>query len=274
MLKDRVRSWLLDPNVAAATDVDSLDHALANRRVLERKVVVRTLFERFYRQCRGLDERFFAAAHGRRLEVGSGSSKFREYYPDVITSDVLALPWVDVVLSAEEMPFADGSLRSIYGINVFHHLSDPRRFFRELVRVLAPGGGVILIEPYHGPVARFLFPRLHASEGFEPDARSWEATDASGPMSSANQALSYVVFTRDRATFLREFPELELVGDYPHTHVWYLASGGVNFRQLVPDSFTGALRATECLLSPLDRWIALQHTVVIRRRVSPDDAAG
>ena len=263
----RLRAWLLDPDVAAAADVDSVEHAVANRRVLERKVVARKLFERFYRQCRGLDLRCFGSARGPRVEMGSGSSRIKDVFPDVITSDYLQLPWVDVVLSAQQMPFADGSLRAIYGINLFHHLADPRRFLREAVRVLDAGGGVVLIEPYHGPFARFMFQRLHASEGFDPGVRAWESTDANGPMSNANQALSYVVFLRDRETFLREFPELELIGDYPHTHVWYLASGGVNFRQLVPDSFTGALGLVERLLSPLDRWIALQHTIVLRKRL-------
>jgi SAM-dependent methyltransferase len=265
MLIGRIREWLLDPDVAAA-EVDGLDHAMANRSVLIRKPLVGKLFQRFYRQCRDFDRRYFGAAQGSRLEIGSGSSRFGETFSDVITSDVQMLPWLDIVLDARQMPFPDGSLRAIYGINVFHHLSDPRRFLREMIRVISPGGGLVLIEPYHGPLARVLFRRLHSSEGFEPDVKTWDMSDSIGPMSGANQALSYVVFTRDRATFLREFPELELVKDYPHTHVWYLASGGVNFRQLVPDSFVGVLSAMERLLSPFDKWIALQHTIVLRKR--------
>lgn len=264
LLIERLRGWLLDPDVAAA-EVDSLDRAVANRSVLIRKPLVGKLFQRFYQQCRDADRRYFASARGPQLEIGSGSSRFGETFSEVTTSDVQVLPWIDIVLDAQQMPFPDGSLRAIYGINVFHHLPEPRRFLREMVRVLAPGGGVVLIEPYHGPFARFLFRRLHSSEGFEPDVKTWESSD-SRPMSGANQALSYVVFTRDRATFLSEFPELELVKDYPHTHVWYLASGGVNFRQLVPDSFVGVLSAAERLLSPFDKWIALEHTIVLRRR--------
>ena len=53
--------------------------------------------------------------------------------------------------------------------------------------------------------------------------------------------------------------------EYPHTHVWYLASGGVNFRQLVPDGWLSLLKGTERVLSPFDRWIALQHTIVLRK---------
>ena len=53
------------------------------------------------------------------------------------------------VCRGEALPFSDGSVRALYGINVFHHLPSPRDFFRELVRVLGSGGGAVLIEPYH-----------------------------------------------------------------------------------------------------------------------------
>jgi SAM-dependent methyltransferase len=265
VLTQRVRGWLLDPEIEVATDIDSTEHALATRRVLERKLLAQKLFERFYRQCRSFDLRYFGSARGRCLEIGSGSSKLKEVFPDVIASDVLPLPWLDLALSAGEIPFADRSLRAIYGINVFHHLPDPRRFFREAIRVLDPGGGVVLIEPYHGPLARLLFAHLHSAEAFDPDARTWESEEPGAPISGANQALSFIVFTRDRERFLREFPELELVADHPHTHVWYLASGGVNFRQLVPDGWLRLLKGTERVLSPFDRWISLQHTIVLRK---------
>ena len=96
------------------------------------------------------------------------------------------------------------------------------------------GGGIIMIEPYYGPLARFLFKRLHSSEGYETNVPTWESEANMGAMSNANQALSYVVFAKDREIFEQEFPELELLVDRPHTHLRYLLSGGVNFRQLVP----------------------------------------
>jgi hypothetical protein len=54
-------------------------------------------------------------------------------------------------------------------------------------------------------------------------------------MEGANQALSYIVFERDRERFERLFPDLEIVeqswiANYPR----YLLSGGLNFRQLLP----------------------------------------
>lgn len=262
----RVRDGLIDPSVRGV-DPDSPGFAEANRRVLREKPMLRHLFERLYGECRAADERFFGSCPGRRVEIGSGSSFVGELYPDVITSDVKLLSFVDLVLRAEALPFRARSLRALWAINVLHHLPRPRDFFRELERVLHPGGGAILIEPFHGPLARWLFPRLHAAETFDAAAPEWEAPGPVGPARGANQALSYIIFTRDRARFEREFPSLELVVDRPHTHLLYLLSGGVSFRQLAPTVATSMISGLERSLAPLDRWIALQHTLVLRRRI-------
>jgi SAM-dependent methyltransferase len=261
-----LRRFLIDPRVRDL-DVDGEAFSLAHRDVLMTKPMVRQLFERFYRECRWLDERYFGDGPGARLEIGAGSSFMREIYPDVIASDIKPLPFVDLVVNGEQMPFADSSLRAVYAINTFHHINDPRSFFRELLRVLRPGGGCIMIEPFHGPVARQLFKRLHTTEGFYEDVPSWEAPPDAGPFTKANQALSYVVFTRDRAMYERELPTLKIIVDRPHTHLWYLLSGGVNFRQLVPDAAIPAIRFAERIMRPINPVIALQHTIVLQRTV-------
>jgi SAM-dependent methyltransferase len=263
-----LRRWLAEPGTRGL-GVDGLDFSLTHREVLMRKRMLRELFARFYHHCRRLDERYFAGCPGLRVEIGAGSSLIHKFYPDVLTSDVKPLPWVDRVFRAEEMPLATRSVRAIYGINVLHHLSRPRRFLAELERVLHPGGGAVLIEPYHGPVARLLFKHLHPTERFDTETSSWDSPDQVGPFANANQALSYLMFTRDREQFSREFPGLSLVYDQAHTHLWYLASGGVNFRQLAPSWSTPLLRWAEALLAPFDQWLALLHTIVLRRLGNP-----
>jgi SAM-dependent methyltransferase len=260
-----LRKWLVEPETESL-DINSVDVSVAHRRVLQKKPMLRELFAGFYRRCRAADEEFFGQTPGQRLEIGSGSSTIKDYYPDVTTSDIKPLPFVDLVASAECLPFPDASLRAIYGINVFHHIPDPAAFFHELLRVLHPGGGAVLIEPYYGPLARWLFARLHAEEGFDAAMPGWRNEEQQGPCSRVNQAMSYILFRRDYAEFCRRFPQLELVCDRPHTHLMYFLSGGVNFRQLVPDRATPLVQAAETMLAPLNQWIALQHLLVLRRR--------
>ncbi|MEO5568032.1 MAG: class I SAM-dependent methyltransferase [Gemmatimonadaceae bacterium] len=262
-LAGRARDWLLDPRVRDL-DVDSPEFSLAHRRVMLQKPLVQQLFRDFYRRCREADDQMLSG-DGIRVEIGSGSGFMAEHLPDVITSDIKPLPFVQLVCRGEEMPFPDASVRALYAINTFHHLPTPRIFFSELVRILQPGGGAIFIEPYYGPVARQLFKRLHASEGFDESAPDWEAPPGSGPFSRANQALSYIVFNRDRRQFESEFPRLSIVSDTPHTHLRYVLSGGVNFRQLIPTAGAPLVNLAEHVLSPLNGLLALQHTIVLRK---------
>jgi len=264
MVATFLRGLLKEP-MTRSIDVNASEMSVAHRQVLLKKKCLRRMFQGFYSQCRTLDERYFGEGDGLRVEIGSGSSIIKEFLPDVTTTDIKPLPFVDMVVDAQEMPFDNNSVRALYGINVFHHLPQPRSFFRELVRVLEDGGGVVLIEPYHGPVARWLFTRLHDCEYFDLNG-PWENTRQKGPCLDANQALSGIIFHRDRILFEQEFPDLECVVDVPHTQLSYLLSGGVNFRQLVPDWAYPAVSAGEKLLSPLNHWIALQHTIVLRKR--------
>src|SRR4029079_1118715 len=173
---------------------------------------------------------------------------------------------LDRVIDAMDIDVPEGSVRALYGQNCFHHLPDPERFLASAERAVAPGGGVILIEPFYGPVASVLYKHLFASEDFDKDMAGW-TTDASGPLTRANQALSYIVFVRDRAEFERRFPALELVGSRPlGNYVRYLASGGLNFRQLVPNAPARPLKRLDSDIARSNRRLALHQVIVLRRR--------
>lgn len=242
----------------------------AHRRILARKPLAQRLFSDFCRRCLAADERYFDACRAdTRIELGSGSGIMRRVDPCVITSEVKLVPYVDLIARGEELPFGDARIRGIYAINVFHHVSDPRVFFREITRVLAPGGGLVMIEPYYGPLARIVFRYLFTQESYELDPPGWPTHGRQQVASDANQALSYVVLRRDRAAWQAAFPLLELVLDEPHTHARYVLSGGVNFRQLVPDGLGLLMSEAERWLNVLNPLLALQHTIVIRKRLGP-----
>ena len=259
-----LRELLMDPAVAMV-DVDSLDRIVRHRELLTHKRMIREVFFELYALLASVETKYFGPEEGKRIEIGSGSSLLKTAMPDVELTDVVAYKGLDRVVDAMDMPYIDRSLKSIFGIHCFHHLNDPYKFLSEVSRVSRPGGGTILVDPYYGPVASFIFKRLFKNEHF--DKSGLAVVQHHGPMSDANQALSYVVFKRERARFESMFPELELVAMEPiGNYVRYLASGGVNFRQLLPDASIPLLKGIESTLWPMRSWLALHHVIVIRRR--------
>jgi len=259
----RLIELLRDP-ILGGMDVDGDNRLQLHRKILEKKRMLRQVFSEFHHLFRNLDRQFLSG-RGIEVELGSGVSPIRDSYPDVLATDIVYAPSLDRVINAEAMDFADKSVRTIYGQNCFHHFPHPDQFLREVDRVLVPGGGVILLEPYYGPLATFMYKRLFCTEGFDKTALSWD-TPVAGPMNGANQALSYIVFIRDRDQFERKHPSLvivhqQLAGNF----LKYLLSGGLNFRQLLPDSLTGFVGLLEKMISPLNRWISLHHILVIRK---------
>ena len=119
----------------------------------------------------------------------------KEIDGEIITSDIMDLPVVDQVFSAEKLPFEEKSISAIYMINVFHHIPDVRAFLKEAERCLKKGGKIVMIEPGDSPFSRFIYKRFH-HEMYD-DKRDW-TFPATGPLSGSNQALPYIVFNRDR----------------------------------------------------------------------------
>ena len=256
--------WLQEPMIRNV-QVDSEDRIKLHREILLAKPMIRDVFFEFYRLVKELDIKYFGETEGKKLEIGSGSSLIKQIIPDIIQSDVVAYPEHNIVADAQNLPFGENQLRAIYGIHTFHHIPNPYMFLNELETKCAPGGGTILIDPYHGPVASVVFKVLFSNEDF--DKHGDAILEQSGPMTDANQALTYIVFVRELKKMLVEHPDLEIVYSRPLTnYIRYLVSGGVNFRQMLPNWSAPALKIIEFVLSPLSHILALHHVIVIRRK--------
>ena len=261
-----LRNWLYEPLVHGVAVDDNALLAI-HMEVLRKKPLLRSAFETFYRIMMGLCDRLLAP-HGIEVELGSGAGFFKSMRAGLVTSDIRKGMHIDMELDAQRMQLADASVRCIYAINVFHHLPNPELFFAELCRVLVPGGGCILVEPHNGLCSALLHRNLHTDESFVPDAASWKTTDISGPLSGANQAMAYIVFTRDLARFNSLYGHtLEIAHQgYVLNALRYLISGGLNFRQLLPSVFEPVLRTLEYACKPLARHLSLHQVIVIRKR--------
>jgi SAM-dependent methyltransferase len=71
------------------------------------------------------------------LNIGSANTR---YHPRLLNLDVAASKDVDVVATAERLPFRDDAVACAVSQEVFEHLTDPARAAKEVLRVLRPGG--------------------------------------------------------------------------------------------------------------------------------------
>jgi SAM-dependent methyltransferase len=129
-----------------------------NLEAWERKPLLRQLYAGFYDRIVALIDR---SSSGAVVEVGSGIGNLKSHLPGAVATDLFPNPWLDVVCDGYELPFQDGTVSHLILFDVFHHLRAPLAFLREAVRVLTPGGRVILFEPYISAASYPIYGLLH-----------------------------------------------------------------------------------------------------------------
>jgi len=255
----KIIDWLKLPETMEVKDLDDPATSVLHARILQKKKFLRNLYIDFYTELKSL----LVESDGKFLvELGSGGGFIKELIPNVVTSDIRELPNVDKVLSASQMPFDDNSVDGFVMLDVLHHLSDLRGFFREAQRCLKDGGKVIMIEPASTVWSRFVYKNFH-HEDF--DAKAGWSVKQGGPLSGGNAALAWIIFSRDRDIFEKEFSKLQIIRIRVHTPFAYLLSGGFTVRQLVPSCTYGAVRLVEHLLSPANRFLGMFQTIELQK---------
>lgn len=227
------RNWLVHPKTKNL-DIDDPKTTLIRRKIIQEKKFLRKIYNGWYQLIK---KSIPDDVEGGVLEIGSGAGFIKEVLPETMTSEVFECEGVDRVIDATSFPFEDGSLRAIIMTDVFHHIPNVRSFLNEAERVLAVGGRVIMIEPWNCAWSRFIYQNLH-HEPFVPEAPEWEFP-TNGPLSSANGALPWMVFSRDLEKFQLQFPHLTLEGTQIFMPFTYLLSGGVSLRSLIPGALYG-----------------------------------
>jgi SAM-dependent methyltransferase len=203
-----------------------------------------------------------AWSDGLVVELGAGGGYLKDLRRDITTSDVES-GMADRVIDAMSLPFPDSSVRALLLTHSFHHVPDVRQFLREADRVLVPGGVISMIEVAATAFARFFFSRFHP-EPFLPQAPTWSFNGSHHGIDS-NQALSWIVFVRDRRQFEDQFPRLAVERLTLMPWFSYLVSGGVTRRNLTPWVGEPLVRAAERLLRPLLPLLALHWHITIRK---------
>ena len=171
------------------------------------------------------------------VELGSGASFAKDFIPGLLYTDVIAYAGIDLVVDATKMPFHDDSVDFICMLNTLHHIPNAEKFFHEADRVLVTGGRILIADQHLGWISSFVLRYLH-KEGFNPTAKTW-AFPSKGPLSSANGALSWIIFKRDFNLFQQLFPHFKLVKYQTHSPLLYWLSGGLKKWSLIPKGLIG-----------------------------------
>ena len=242
-----------------AYPLDAPERTIYHKEIISKKYFLRKLYEQWYSV---FTEEINKLPAGILVELGSGGGFLKEIEPDVICSDIIPLPGNDMTFSALEMPFGNDSLSGIFMIDTFHHIPDSALFLSEVNRVLKRNGKVVMIEPANSKWGRFIYKNFH-HEPFQTDG-SWVIPDA-GPLTGANGALPWIVFVRDQALFQEKFPNLRIESVQYHHPLSYLISGGVSYRQLMPDFTYAMVRLLDKLLPRVSRHLSMFMTIRIVR---------
>lgn len=234
-----------------------------NRRAWERKPVLRRAYRDFHRRI---------AAHvdgtvpGRIVELGSGIGNIRDVIPSCIRTDLFANPWIDRVENAYQLSFAAGEVSHLILFDVFHHLEHPRTALTECRRVLAPGGRLIIFDPYVSVTGRIVYGPLH----HEPIAGDRPIV-ADAPASFDRQHHSYYAAQGNatRVFWKNDAPEIldgwevivrERVGAWA-----YALSGGYSKPQLYPGALYPVLSMLDTVAEVIPQLLALRALIVLQR---------
>ena len=208
---------------------------------------------------------------GRSLEIGAGPGFFSARHRCDVVSDVTDAPHIDRVVDAHDMPFETSSFASVVGIDVLHHCNHPANAVGEVARVLEPGGRLILVEPWTGPVGYFVNKYLHHEECF-PLADPWAPVFAQEKDAlEGNATIPKTLFDQERAELERR-SGLKIETVEPFALFGYLATGGFTKLRL-PDPLSAGFTGLDRML-PKSVWrqLALKVFIVAERSTDPNSA--
>ncbi len=192
------------------------------------------------------------------VEIGSGPGFFKEYFPDLISTDVVPSAYIDVVSDACSLPFRPGTVGAFVMVDVLHHLPRPLEFMAEAGRVLQPGGRLGMIEPWITAPSYLLYRYFHHEDcSLEVDLRC--PFDELGKKAfDGNAAIPFKLLKQFKAGA----SPLRLIQADPFLALPYLATLGFKIRRPIPQVLIKIAAICERLSSPLRRFAATRILVV------------
>jgi SAM-dependent methyltransferase len=253
------------PDISRSDDGKGLNQRQVNHRAIwERKAALRLLYRDFNRQLIG------SCPEGRILDIGGGTAHIKEIRPDIVTTDIMRFPGIDVVADAHRLPFPDRSFSGIVMLDVLHHLERPIAFLNEAARLLNQGGRLAIMEPAMTTLGRWFYHYFH-EEPVDMTADPYALVTVSPDRDpfDANQAIPTLLFgdAASRARLEHTIPALRVVDVDWQSLFAYPMSGGFQSWSLIPGAAVDPVLAVERWVPPaIRKHLAFRMMVVLERR--------
>jgi SAM-dependent methyltransferase len=240
-----------------------LDLLLGSMEAWRRSAALRAFYQSLY------GELMTFSSSGQTLELGSGIGSLREFFPEVVLSDVALTPFVDQAVSAYDIQASGRSWDNVVAIDVLHHLCHPWEFFASASAALHPGGRVLLAEPASTIWGRRFY-RLCHHEPCLPDKIDAKAEFVPDPITGeyANMGMGWALFARDRKQTEERLRSLEmrLVAVRWRDFAAYPATGGFSRPAFLPSAVIKGLLACERLVpQQVMKFLALRMLIVVEK---------
>ena len=245
----------------------SIDKLREHRRIWARKPAFRRVYRRLCERVWSL-----CSPHRPIVELGCGAGLFREFYPDVIATDVTPTRWTNLACDASRLSFATDSVGNLVMIDVFHHLAGPRAFLAEAARVLKPGGRTVMLEPWTSWLGYRFYRYIH-HESADYDADPDHPFGPNKHPFEGNAAMPRMHFGPDREGSRRLLRELGLaiVSVQPVPALGAILTGGFRPYGFTRGWMVPALQGIDTFLQPLSRWLGLRAFVVMEKTAARID---
>ncbi len=205
---------------------------------------------------------------GKTLELGSGTGNFKQFKPDIISSDIVNCEWLDMAFDAHKIPLKSNSLSNLVMIDVLHHLDQPIKFLNQAHRVLKKTGRLIMIEPFPSPFSLLIYKLFHP-EPFIFKTDLFSPTKSQSKTSQpwqANQATPFLLFFEHLNKFNSLFKnKYKIIKKEKFSFLLYSLSGGFENKQLLPDYLFPIIKTIEKLLSPFKNFLAFKCYLVLEK---------
>ncbi len=230
----------------------------AHRDTWYRKPVLRQLYTEWYQLI--IDQ----LVAGPTLELGGGSGHLKHFLPDAVCTDLVHVPWLDAVADAQKMPFRDHTFANLVLFDVLHHIENIPFFFDEALRVLRPGGRIVIMDPYVSPASMPLYRFLHPEPvDFKQQPLTVHEADPDRQPFDSNQAIARLLFDPPAQSMREHYPQLTIVEQRYLSFLVYPLSGGFDHPSLIPSRLLPWMFRLEQRLARFGRQLAYRTLVVL-----------